>query len=202
MPENRSLYYAVKWGPITIGDLRVDVLKGRYKGEPCWRARYIAHSSPGLPFVSISDTFYAYLDEELHNTIRLEMRYHEQGYHAMKIYEANYDQGYFHARIVLGTGRWMVQMHPLPSDVFDSTSQLWFAQQLVIAKLSGTCNVELSGGFEKTIINYVGRDRDVDLSDGRTVPLYKIDGIMRYSGIAGLTGISRVGTCARKPSGR
>lgn len=188
MPTNRSLYYYVKWGPIVIGDLRVAALEGEYKGKPCWRARYIARSAPGLLFVSISDTFYAYLDRELRNTMYLEMRYHEQGYHAMKVYEADYEGGYYHARMLLGTGRWMIQMHPLPADVFDSTSQLWYAQQLVIAQRSGTCNVELSGGYERTIINYLGPDGDIDLSDGRTVPQYKIDGIMHYSGIAGLTG--------------
>jgi tetratricopeptide (TPR) repeat protein len=188
LPLGQELTYKVKWGLITIGDLRVEILEGEYKGEPCFRARYIANSARGLPFVSISDTFYAYIDRELKHTNRLEMRYHEQGYHALKVYEADYENGYFHARILLGSGRWMVQEHPLPPAVFDATSQLWYAQQLIVAEKSGNCNVELSGGFEKTIINYLGRDEEIELSTGETVPKFKIDGIMHYSGIAGLTG--------------
>lgn len=187
LPVNIQLQYDVRYGFIGIGSLNVDLLDGEYKGQRCWRARYVATSAPAIPFVSIADTFYAYIDRQLRYTIRLETHYHEMGYKAVKVYESDYDTGKFEARIVLANNLWMIQMHPLPPDVYDSTSQLWFAQQIVVAGKSGNCRVELSGGFETTIIHNRGRDGTVEI-DGELRPRVKIDGIMRYAGIAGLTG--------------
>ncbi len=187
LPVNLELRYKVRFSFIGIGNLLVDLLEGEYRGQPCWRARYIARSAPALPFVTIADTFYAYIDQQLRYTLRLEMHYHEMGYKAIKVYESDYDKGLFESRIVLGNGLWMIQPHPLPPNVYDATSQLWYAQQLVVAGKSGNCTVELSGGFEKTIIHNLGRDGTVEIS-GQLRPRVKLEGIMRYSGIAGLTG--------------
>ncbi|MFH0882306.1 MAG: DUF3108 domain-containing protein [bacterium] len=187
LPINTELQFKVRYGFIGIGDLRIDLLEGEYKGIPCWRARYVARSAPALPFVTIADTFYAYVDRQLRYTIRLEMHYHEMGYKAVKVYESDYENGIFESRIVFGNGLWMIQPHPLPPNVYDATSQLWYAQQLIMVGKGGDCTVELSGGFEKTIIQNLGRDGTVKLN-GQLRPQVKLAGIMHYAGIAGLTG--------------
>jgi len=193
-----NLHYDVKWGLFKVGSLDIDIVDGEYDGEPCWYARYIALSARGLPFISIADTFYAYIDHDLRYTKRLEMYYHEMGYNSVKIYESDYETGNFEARIIKGNGLWELQRHPLPPNVFDASSQLWHAQQLVIAGLGGTCAVELSGGFERTIINNHGIDGEMRV-DGRKYDLVMLDGIMRYAGIAGMTGDYQGWYLSREP---
>lgn len=187
MPAGLRLDYKVRWGLISIGHLQIDVIDGEYHGEPVWEARYIASSLPGIPFVTIADTFYAWIDRDLDHVPLLEMRYDELGYKATKTYLSDYDSGRFQEYTRLGNGYWEVASHPLPPHVFDASSQLWIAQQFVLAGVSGKATVELSGGFEKTIINNHG-EGDRFKVDGKRLPTVYLDGIMHYSGIAGMTG--------------
>ncbi|MCB2199886.1 hypothetical protein KQI63_10795 [bacterium] len=187
MPAGLRLDYKVRWGIITIGHLQIDVIEGEYRGESVWEARYIASSLPGIPFVTIADTFYAWIDRDLDHVPLLEMRYDELGYKATKTYLSDYDSGQFREYSRLGNGYWEVASHPLPPHVFDASSQLWIAQQFVMAGLSGKATVELSGGFEKTIINNHGEGPTYKVDGVRTPTIY-LDGIMHYSGIAGMTG--------------
>jgi len=187
MPVGKKLRYNVRWGLIKVGTLDVDVTTGEYEGKPTFYIRYIAESSPGLPFISIQDTFYSHVDRELRHTRSFAMSYNEHGYRAIKNYDSNYDKGELEVRVWLGTGYWHIVKHPLPPNAFDATSQLWLAQQYVLEGVGGKATVELSGGFEKTLINNLGPDKQLKYG-GEVYDTIKLDGIMHYSGIAGLTG--------------
>jgi tetratricopeptide (TPR) repeat protein len=187
LPLEDRLQYKVHWGFLGLGNLTIEVAETEWEGRPAWRARYIVHSNPAIPFVAIHDTFDAVIDRELRFTHRLDMAYHEKDYEGLKVYDSDYETGWFTARNWYGHGYWYTVRHPLPPNLYDSTSQLWMAQQLVLGRTPGTAFVELSGGFEQTSINMVGPDGEVEV-EGREWELYKIDGIMPYSGIAGLTG--------------
>jgi len=187
LPAGLQLNYNVRWGILPIGRLQIDVIEGEFQGEPAWEARYIASSLPGLPFITIADTFYAWIDRDLRHVPLLEMRYNEMGYEAIKTYRSDYETGWFHEYSRLGNGYWEHTSHPLPPHVFDASSQLWVAQQFVLMRRGGNAIVELSGGFEKTVINYRGAG-PLTRVDGERVETIALDGIMRYAGIAGMTG--------------
>ncbi|HEB84701.1 MAG TPA: DUF3108 domain-containing protein, partial [Bacteroidetes bacterium] len=186
MPDGLRIKYNVRWSIFKLGTLTVDVRPGVYRGEPTWRAQYVARS--GLPFVALTDTFRAQLDRRLRHTVRMDMFYHEKGLVSVKTYENDYRTGWSEVRVVFGGNWWLYDAHPLPPSAFDATSQLWFARRLVLQRRSGTAVCEISRGFEKTFINILGPDRKTFRIGEEVVGTIKIDGIMRYAGIAGLTG--------------
>ncbi len=187
LPLGRRLTYEVKYGFIRLGTLQIDMQHGTFKGHPCFRAQYITTSNPTLPFVSIVDTFMAVIDREMTHTVHFQAMYHERNYNAYTVYDTDYSTGIFMDRTVYGDGTWYYIEHPLPPNTFDASSMIWFAQQLVIAGVSGIATNEISSSFEKTIINVNGPDDQVRAAGERWDTIH-VDGIMRYSGVAGLTG--------------
>jgi tetratricopeptide (TPR) repeat protein len=187
VPVNKNWHYTIRWGLISVGTLDIDVVEGEYKGQDTWYIRYVARSNPGLPFISINDTMYAHVDRNVRFTRRFDMQYEEKDYSAHKTYDSDYESGVYEARVRLGNGYWIHKDHPLPPSAFDASSQMFLAQQMVLARTGGHATVELSGGFERTIINIKEPDGKI-VVDGIETHQILIDGIMRYSGIAGLTG--------------
>ena len=187
LPVGLRLVYNVRWSFIKLGTLVVDILEGEYKGEPTWRMQAIAITSPGLPFITIQDTFRIHLDRELRHTKYIEMFFHEKDYVALKTFETDFESGKGYFRSIMGDGHWLYHELPLPPNAIDANSQLWLAQQFVLLGINGTVNTEISGGFERTIINNHGLDKVMKYGEyeARTI---RLDGIMRYTGIAGLTG--------------
>ncbi len=187
IPVNKNWHYTIRWGLISVGTLDIDVVEGEYKGKDTWYIRYVAKSNPGLPFISINDTMYAHVDHDVRFTRRFDMQFEEKDYSALKVYDSDYETGMYEARNRLGNGYWMFGQHPLPPSAFDASSQMFLAQQMVLARTGGHATVELSGGFERTIINIKEPDGKI-VVDGIETDQILIDGIMPYSGIAGLTG--------------
>ncbi|MBD3166144.1 DUF3108 domain-containing protein [bacterium] len=187
LPVNKRLHYDVRYSLLKLGDLTVDVREGIYKGKPSWRIQYIARTAPGLPFITVNDTFRAYVHHDIRHTQWLEMRYREKDYTSHTVYDADYQTGWFSERTIEGDGHWYYIEHPIPPNTFDATSMLWYSQQLVVQETGGVSTNEISGGFEHTIINYKGPDGSKSFGD-ETYDVVHVDGMLKYSGMVGLTG--------------
>ncbi len=189
LPQGKHFTYEVGWKFITLGTLELDVLKDKHEGEDAWLVRYIMRSAPALPFVSIADTFYASLDHQLRYTHRLDMHYNEAEFTGQKSFVNDYDAGVHRSRVRHTSGYWFYEEKPLPPDVYDASSQIWYARQLVLSRSGGTATVEISRSFERTVIENEGVEpnREIEI-EGRKRKLVRLEGIMPYRGIAGLTG--------------
>lgn len=187
LPVGRRLHYKVKYGFITLGTLVIDVLNGEYNGEPTWRVQYTVRSNPTLPFVDIHDVFRVHLSHDISRTVHYEAIYDEEDYNAVTVYDSDQDTGWFYDRTVEGDGSWYYIEHPLPPNAYDSSSMMWYAQKLVIWGSDGVATNEISSGFERTIIDVNGSGGRQAFGEEEYNTIY-VDGIMRYAGVAGLTG--------------
>lgn len=187
MPLGRTLTYAVRWGLIPIGQLDISVDSVPDPADGGYLVRYVSRSLPGIPAISINDTITARLEPDLSATRELVMRYHEHGHSSVKVIENDPETGMQITRMRASNGYWHMLDRPLPPNLYDASSQLWFARQLVLGEEDGEATVELNGGFERTSIRFVGDDDEMEV-DGERLETVRLEGIMRYAGIAGLTG--------------
>jgi tetratricopeptide (TPR) repeat protein len=185
LSPGKRIHWRARYGLINVGEISAETTEGIYKGQPCWIARYTARST--VPFVAIADTFYAWIDKDLLFTHRLDMVYNESKLTSRKTIETNYDEGAFDLRVWERSGYWWMDRLPLPPSMYDSTTQLWYTQQLVLAGKNGACNITIDHTYEQTSVQNEGPDGELKLM-GETFPVVKLSGTMPYSGFAGLTG--------------
>ncbi len=188
LPLGQHLGYDVHYGPLKLGYLDIEMYEGRKDGEATWWAQYVVRTAPGLPFFTINDTFHVHIKRNLSYTICMTQYIHEKDMDAVEVYETDYNTGWMEVRTVWGLGYWEYIRQPLPPNTFDPLSMTWFAQQLILRGESDTANSMISGGYEHTIIYVLQPDRDWELAGRTWNKAIKVEGILKYAGIAGLTG--------------
>ena len=198
LPLGKRLHYKVKYSFIGLGILDIDVSRGFYKDTPVYKIQYIARTHPGLPFVSIADTFRAYVDTTMRYTRFIEMRTNESSQNVIEVYDNDYDKGKMTNRQIHGDGHWELSTLDLPPNAFDASSILWLTQQFILHNRSGRAVTEISGGYEWSVIHNRGPDRELKV-DGEKYPTVKVEGILKYSGIVGMTGAFKGWYLQEKP---
>ncbi len=183
----KRFYYKVKYSFIKLGTLEIDVHEGDWHGQPTWMIQYVARSAKGVPFVTINDTFKVHMARDISGSIWIEMNYYEKDYSGREVHYFDHQNGFLEIREMDADRYYKLTRLALPSNAFDPFSMIWYAQQLVLSRQSGTVFTSIGGGYEKTHINLVGPDKELKLA-GKRWNTIKIDGILRYSGIVGLTG--------------
>jgi hypothetical protein len=88
------LEYSVKYGPISAGSGRMQVLaRDTVRGRPVWRMRF--DFSGGILMARVNDMFDSWLDAETHNTLRFEQNLNEMGKRRHRLYEVYPDRKMF-----------------------------------------------------------------------------------------------------------
>ncbi|MBZ0265502.1 tetratricopeptide repeat protein [bacterium] len=188
LPLNKRLKYKVKYGPLTLGYLDVEVMRGESDSNRAWRMQYIIRTANGVPFFTIQDTFEVYMRQDMGGSSRILMKYYENEYRNFSVYETDWDKGVMVNREVNVDGSWYVLKQISPDNTFDPSSAMWITQQLVRERRSAELAIQVSGGYEKAVINVIGPDKTLDLAGQQWTDSIYLDGILRYSGISGLTG--------------
>lgn len=184
------LQYKVKWSFIRVGTLRlINEGLNNYQGKNLYLVRIFIDSAPNLPFVTIHDEYYVYLNQnsEPHYFVALEA----QGDYVLKTeYWFTYSPNTIKAVVnkVYPDRSEFVESQTYQTDAVyrDVLSLLYFARGLSSMEVSNlSLPTFVVTGKDSCFFEDSGKIRQESIA-GEQVPSYYLAGRVKFIGIAGI----------------
>ncbi len=186
-----DLTYEVRYTFIKIGEIRIKTLRKFTKdGLEIFETRAYIDSYDGLPFVDLHSVYNSQVTEKFLSEMFIGLDKHKVGWRFTK-----YDFDYKKKSIFVQKGfkeNWKVDFEenvPIREELQDGLSLFFFARGNTRQNKSYDVPTYLNESTTLTTINFYNKPEQVkiDVLDYK-VDCVKIDGLVRFTGIFGLTG--------------
>jgi hypothetical protein len=185
-----ELLYKVKWAFIKLGELKLSILnKDTLNNRPVYHCRINVDSSPGLPFITIHDTYESFVDSAQFYS-HLFRSYEKKGSHLVYteyIYSPDSQKIEIRVENRQDDKREIVldSVATNTPKMFDSLSMLYFARGYVKLVQQVEIEILMNAEFVKTDINFRSSRDEIEFNR-QSVNCFYLDGRLKFVGIAGV----------------
>jgi hypothetical protein len=185
-----ELTYKVKWTFIKLGELKLKILKkDTMNHRPVYHCRINVNSRPGLPFISIHDTWESYVDSAYFYSHHFEA-YEKEGSHLIyTLYRYDLKKKQVEVRVEKHKDSekeiLLDSLVSLTSEIHDGLSMLYYARGFVKKKQDSKLNIIINTDFVTTDINFSATRDEIDFNFQKLNCFY-LDGRLRFVGVAGI----------------
>jgi hypothetical protein len=185
-----ELTYKVTWTFIKLGELKLKVIKkDTLNNRPVYHCQINVDSKPGLPFITIHDTWESFVDSAeffSHQFIAYEKEgshliYSHYRYHMNeKQIEMKVEKHHDSTKEVL-----FDSLVTVSSEIHDGLSMLYLARGYVKKNHNVNLNLVINTKFVTTDINFEGIRKEIDYNLQK-LNCFFVDGRLKFVGVAGI----------------
>ncbi len=184
-----ELHYKVTYGPMTLGWMKVKILKPEVIGnKKVYPIIFFVDTNPSYGFIlSLHHIYESYIDPVTLNSYKTRLYTPGSENFLVKTYYYDYDKNIFEAYQKTEDGRINYIKKDLPRKVQDSTSMLYFARGLVSEKIGGMTVVVIDEEYKYGHITFLNETDPYTLEE-KEIQSLKIFARAEFKGIAGMNG--------------
>jgi tetratricopeptide (TPR) repeat protein len=186
---NEELDYKVSYGPMTLGWLKVRIMKPEIIGDKTvFPIIFFVDTNPSYGFImSLHHIYESYIDPQTLNAAKSRLYTPGSEDYLVRVYYYSYDINIFESYAMTEEGRFQYIVKDLPRKVQDSTSMLYFARGLVSDKMNGVTAVVINEEYKYGHIKYLNETEPITIED-KEIQSLKIFARAEFDGIAGMNG--------------
>jgi tetratricopeptide (TPR) repeat protein len=186
---NEELHYKVKYGPMTLGWMKVRINKPeKINGKTVYPVIFFVDSNPAYGLIiKLHNIYESYIDPVTMNAVRSRLYTPGGESTIVRVYYYEYEKNIFLSYAVQDDGRFALKTKDLPRMVQDATSMLYFSRSLVADKISGVTVVVIDEEYKYGHIDFLNETEQIDVGRGNENAL-KIFARADFKGIAGMNG--------------